>query len=407
MSGAASRFQHFVAVSAVLIGLAVLLAAPLGALGQERPRLAIAMAALVSVPSILGLGRLTQLGCGALVAALVLHLVARAVGRPAAESLALFAAPGWLFVGWQYGLAPLLARLEERRALALAEATPDAAALASLLGHASARVRDRAARRLGGMFAPDAALPLLRERSLAGDEREREAAHAALRALARHPDGWAPVRELLRDRVKDADDALAAEAARSLAQLDAQGDLVASEATGEVRPAVRLAYAEGLLRATEASDGTGSRTSLAATLLTQVLGEPAVDGAVREGALEAMDRVPRREARAAACPLLAREQVTAELLWLFADHGEPEDAPLLARWVAADRYEVCNAAVEALAAIVERAAGDLGQHAAATRAALQAGRARLRDVHPEGDNRLADGLVERITGLDDALAPPG
>src|SRR5690606_35879348 len=179
---------------------------------------------------------------------------------PAVESLALFAAPGWLFVAWQFGLEPLLARLEERRALALADATPDAAALAGLLGHVSAQVREKAARRLGNLFAPEAAFPLLRERWLAGNEREREAAHAALRALARHPDGWAPVRELLRERARDPQDGPAAEAARSLAQLDALGDLVSSEAPGEARPVVRLAYAEGLLRATAASDGTGSRS---------------------------------------------------------------------------------------------------------------------------------------------------
>ncbi len=406
MSGA-SRFQHFIAVSVLLLGVALMLAPQLALVGRGQPTLGLVMTVAVSVPTVLGLTRLTQLGCGALLGAVALHLVARAVGRPALEALLLFAAPGWVFVAWELGLRPLLARLEERRALATVDATPDAVTLAAFLGHASAPVRERAARRLGNLFAPEAAFPVLRERSLAGDEREREAAYSALRALARHPDGWTPVRDLLRERARDPADVPAAEAALSLAQLDALGDLVASEAPGEARPAVRLAYAEGLLRATGASDGTGSRSSLAATLLAQVLGEPSVDDAIRAAALEAMDRVPGREVRAAACPLLARQQVTAELLWLFVDNGQPEDAPLLARWVADDAYEVCNAAVEALEAIVDRADDQLGAHGAGARAALQAGRARLREVHPEGENRLADGLVERLTALDDALAAPG
>ncbi len=403
MSGA-SRFQHFVSVSAVLLGLALLLSSALGPLARERPGLALAMTFAVAVPSVVALTRLTQLGCGALTAAVALHLVARAVGRPALESLLLFAAPGWAFLGWALAVRPLLARLDERRALETVGATSDAAALAGLLGHASARVREQAARRLGSLFSPSAAFPLLRERSLAGDAPERAAAYSALQALARHPDGWALVRDLLRERVKDPSDAPAAEAALSLAQLDALGDLVASEAPGEARPAVRLAYAEGLLRATSASDGTGSRSSLAATLLAQVLGDPAAPDDVRAAALEAMDRVPGREVRAAACPLLVREQVTAELLWLFVDHGQPEDAPLLARWVASDRYDECNAAVEALDAIVDRAAAQLGPHAAPTREALRAGRDRLRAVHAQGDNRLADELVDRLAALDEALA---
>lgn len=399
-------FHHFIASSAVLLGLALLLVPAAGSLATERPGLAALAGAAVAIPSVLALARLTQVGCGALVAAVALHLLARGLGRPPLEGLALFAAPGWLFMGWELLVKPLRARLEERRALARVELTSDATELAALLGHVAAAVRAQAARRLGSLFAPGVALPLLRESSLVGQDAEREAAYTALRALARHPDGWAQVRDLLRERVKDPRDASAAEAALSLAQLDALGELVAIEAPGEARPTVRLAYAVGLLRATSASDGTGSRSSLAATLLAQVLSDAAAPDAVRAGALDAMAGVPGREVRAAACPLLARDQVTAELLWLFVDHGQPEDAPLLTRWLASERYEVCSAAAEALEAIVDRAAGALGPHAAATVAGIQAGRDRLREVHPRGDNRLADGLVDRLTALDDALATP-
>lgn len=398
-----ARLHHFLAVCAVLLGLALLLAAELGPLAQERPALAGVAAFAVGIPPVVAMTRLTQVGCAALVVAVGLHLLARALGRPVVEGLALFAAPGWLFVGWELVMRPLLARAEERRALLAVDTATVAHELAALLGHASPVVRERAARRLGGLFPPDVAFPLLRDASSAAAVEERRAAHTALLALARHPDGWTRVRDLLRERVRDAGDLVAAEAATTLAQLDAQGDLVASAAPGESRPAVRVAYAEGLLRATSASDGTGSRSSLAATLLAHALAEPAADEAVRARALEAIDRVPGREARAAACPLLVRPETTAELLWVFVDHGQPEDGPLLSRWVASDRYEVCNAAVEALEAIHGRAGG-FGPDRDKTVAGLQEGRARLRAVHPPGDNPLADALVERLDDLDAALA---
>ncbi|MCO5170332.1 MAG: hypothetical protein M9894_28685 [Planctomycetes bacterium] len=397
-----ARLHHFLAVCAVLLGLALLLAAELGPLAQERPVVAGVAAFAVGIPPVVAMTRLTQVGCGALVVAVGLHLLARALGRPPLEGLTLFAAPGWLFVGWELALRPLLARAEERRALLAVDTATVGHELAALLGHASPLVRERAARRLGGAFPPDVAFPLLHDASTAAAPDEREAAHLALLALARHPDGWSRVRDLLRERVRDPADAVAAEAARTLAQLDAQGDLVASEAPGEARPAVRVAYAEGLLRATSASDGTGSRRSLAATLLAHAMSDPATDEALRARALEAIDRVPGREARAAACPLLARAETTAELLWVFVDHGQPEDAPLLARWVASDRYEVCNAAVEALEAVVDRAGG-LGPDRLETLSRLEEGKARLRAVHPPGDNPLADGLVERLEGLAEAL----
>lgn len=391
------------ACSATLV-LAVALAHDLGPVAQTRPLAAVLVAAAAVVGPFYALSRVAAPGCGGLVAAAALHLVARALDRPALEAWLLFAAPGLANVVWDLALRPLLERLEARRALTEVDAATVAVKLAPFLAHPAAVVRAQAARRLGGLCPPGEALPLLVEASGRGQDDERRAAYAALLALARHPDGWTPVRDLLRERVRDQDDARAAAAAETLAQLDALGDLVASEAPSEGRPQVRLAYAEGLLRATSASDGTGSRSSLAATLLAQLLADPGAPAPVRASALEAMDRVPGREARAAACPLLARPEVTPELLWVFAEHGQPEDAPLLARWVAVDDYEQCNAAIEALEGIVDRT--DVrGEHAAKTLPLLEAGRARLRGFHPTGDNRLADALVGRIEALEQTIAP--
>lgn len=398
------RQKLFLLACVCTLLLAVALAHDLGPVAQTRPLAAALVAGAALLGPFYALTRVAATGCAGLVAALALHLVARALERPALEAWLLFAAPGLANLMWGVGLRPVLERLEAGRAMGRVDATTAAVKLAPFLAHRAAAVRAQAARRLGGLCPPAEALPLLIEASARGQHDERRAAYAALLALARHPDGWKPVGDLLRERVRDQDDARAAAAAETLAQLDALGDLVASEAPNEGRPAVRLAYAEGLLRATSASDGTGSRCSLAATLLAQLLADPSTDAAVRASALEAMDRVPGREARAAACPLLARPEVTPELLWVFAEHGQPEDAPLLARWVAVDAYEACNAAIEALEGIVSRKA-DLAAHAAATRAALEAGRARLRGVHPAGDNRLADALVGRIEALEETIAP--
>lgn len=387
----------FLTVGFFILGLSLVLAHELGPVAKDQPAVAILAAFAAATPAIVAVARPTGLGCGALAASMALYAFARALGRPPLQALTLFVTPNWIALVWDHAVMPALRRHEARRALVLAAAATTPQEVAAFLGHEAAEVREFAARRMAVSFPPGAVFPLLGEASASPSAAERAAALVALRAVASHPEGRAPVHELLRERARHPDDERAAEAARTLAQLDLLADLVTSEAPGEERPRVRLAYAEGLLSASAASDGTGSRSSLAATLLTQVAGTPGAPEDLRGQAVELMDRIPSREVRAAACPRLVRDQVTPELLWVFAEHGQPEDAPLLARWVAVEDYAVCNAAVEALEAI--RGKGELGPHAAGTRTALEAGKAKLRGVHPPGDNALADSLVDRIDGL--------
>jgi hypothetical protein len=226
--------------------------------------------------------------------------------------------------------------------------------LVAFLGHPDDAVRARAALRMGTFRAANVA-ELLRDALRAAEARTRAAARTALLHQARTPDGFDLARDAFREQIRERDVVLAAEAAHALAGLDALGDLVASLAPGEERAPVRLAYARGLLAATAASDGTGSRASLAATLLASVLGDPKVDVSAREAALDAFDDVPPRETRAVALPLLVRGDATPELLWLLVEHGAPEDAPRVARWAAREPYARASAAVAALEAIVDRA----------------------------------------------------
>lgn len=321
---------------------------------------------------------------------------AHLLGRPPLEGLALLAAAPALFVVWELLVAPALRRAEARRALAVVDGAVAPPELAPFLGHEDDAVRARAALRLGTFRASIVAEPL-RAALRAAEARTRAAARTALLHQARTPDGFDLARDAFREQIRERDAVLAAEAAHALAGLDALGDLVASLAPGEERAPVRLAYARGLLAATAASDGTGSRASLAATLLASVLGDPKVEVSAREAALDAFDDVPPRETRAVALPLLVRGDATPELLWLLVEHGAPEDAPRVARWAAREPYARASAAVAALEAIVDRAGSTgLGVHARATREATVQARDALRAAHPPKDNALADELVERL-----------
>jgi len=321
------------------------------------------------------------------------------LGRPPLEGLLLLAGGPALFVAWELLVAPALRRSEARRALALVDAAAAPPELVAYLGHPDDAVRARASLRMGTFRAANVA-ELLRTALRAAEIRTRAAARTALLHQARTPDGFDLARDAFREQIRERDVVLAAEAAHALAGLDALGDLVASLAPGEERAPVRLAYARGLLAATAASDGTGSRASLAATLLVSVLGDPKVDVSAREAALDAFDDVPPRETRAVALPLLVRGDATPELLWLLVEHGAPEDAPRVARWAAREPYARASAAVAALEAIVDRAGSTgLGLHARATREGTVQARDALRAAHPPKDNALADELVERLEGL--------
>jgi hypothetical protein len=170
------------------------------------------------------------------------------------------------------------------------------------------------------------------------------------------------------------------------------------------RPAVRFAIARGLA-------GAGGDPQVAAAVLVGVLADADADSALRALALDLTDADGHDDdwqARLSA-PLtvqlgkrLRSGQVTAELMWALAAHGRAEDIPLAAAHAGGETVDLANAALEAVAGILNRGV-ELGEYAAATRDALAASRERLRAEHPLGDNGLADKIVARIEVLEKQL----
>lgn len=208
-------------------------------------------------------------------------------------------------------------------------------------------------------------------------------------AAAKRLVGLAPARELVA-RVAT----LSAPAGRSLAR-----------ALGEKEPALAreaLAGATGPLRlhwACATADGDEGARALVA-----LLADPGLATEERGDALDALERSPRPVVRlAAVSALAAAESPTPELLWALADTGEPADAHLAARHVAAPSFPTASTACEAVGTLLGRGAPPDGP---AIREQLAAGRARVRGMHPRGDNPLADELVATLEDLEARLPAP-
>src|SRR5688500_17560313 len=200
----------FLAVILPLAGLCLVLAHELQPVGVTRPGLAVVAAFLAVVPPVVTLSRPSQVGCATLTASLALWACARLLERPPLEGVRQFVAPLWVALLWEHAARPLLARRETARAHATDPVLATAPEVAPYLSHPSSDVRDLAARRLGSAFAPVASFPLLRGATQSLDPLERDAAYAALRAMATHPDGRAQVHDLLRERSRDPDEERAA-----------------------------------------------------------------------------------------------------------------------------------------------------------------------------------------------------
>ncbi|MCA8923635.1 MAG: hypothetical protein KDD82_17590, partial [Planctomycetes bacterium] len=160
-------------------------------------------------------------------------------------------------------------------------------------------------------------------------------------------------------------------------------------------PDARVGHALGLL----ARDATAGSAAVVG-----ILADAELSPRQRQEALEAFDRAPGDLFLERAREALDAGGGTAELAWVFHDLGQPEDAPRVARLLAAHDYDVANAAVDALAGVLAR--GELGEHAAPTRAAVREALRLLRAEHPAGQNRLADGLAEALGELEADLSPP-
>lgn len=213
----------------------------------------------------------------------------------------------------------------------------------------------------------------------------------ALDALAALPPTRARALELLRAAVGGDQPELAALAAERWAARD-PADAAGRVAT-ETRPEVRLGLGRGLLRADPPAGGLA---------LVALVSDPEADDDLRAEALDDLDALPPPALRAPAAAALEAGRVTPELLWLLAEHGGPEQAAPVAAHLQSPRFETARAALESVKGILARHA-QLGPARGPIAAALQAGKDALRAVHPPGDNLLADGLVDGIDGLLQAM----
>ena len=397
----------FFALGGVVIGLMIALRPAMSELGQPWGTL---LAIAVAVPTVSNLLRYKSapLGCAVVPLGFLLWVLAWQLGRTWTERALLLGGPNLVFYAWRTGWRPWqLARLA-RQAIGEVGGLGSASELAPYLRHAAGEVREAAARKLSEQ-PPDEVLQALDPYLSGGEPEPRRAALRALELLGER--GGPGARERLGALISAApsedagpaaeaseDAGPAAEAARVLGSL---GPSACAEFTGDPRPAVRLGLAEGL------RGRTPPAASEAAELLVGVAGSAQAPEPLRVAALEAGDvpseasAGPWREALRVALRDYARreEGATPEVLWLLAEHGEPQDAPWAARFVAAGEYGLANAGVEALEQIFNRCEAQLGDAARETHGLLRAGVASVREVHPAGDNRLADLLVERLEGL--------
>lgn len=405
------------AVGAVVVGVSAILAPVAGPLiTAGRAPLALLLVGAAGLPAVVNLARYRRApaGCAAVPLAFVAWGAAWAAGRSPVEQVVWLAAPNVALLGFEWGVRPALRWQAARQALGRLASEGDPVAVAAFLSDPSAAVRTAAARALGAL-EPRAAMAALEAPARADADETRAAAHAAIAALARRGPAERELAVALTHRVAGSGPPAAAEAAAGhLATLEERParawELLAQEA---VAPAARVALAAGIAANQPVADGP----ALARALVAVAAASDAPDGA-RARALDVLgDAAPEDEDEAAAwraeVAAAARQALTVhvppgpELLWLLAEHGRPEDAPQVARWAGDELFARSIAAVEGTAGIVARTDA-LGAWLEPTCAALEQGRARVREVHPPGDNLLADRYVERIEHLLAVLAeePP-
>jgi hypothetical protein len=161
----------------------------------------------------------------------------------------------------------------------------------------------------------------------------------------------------------------------------------------ERRAAVRIELAKAIAVSPE-----GAR------VLVELVADEGVESPVREDALSWLEDSPRAvvaEACRSAVENARERPPTAQVLGALARVGDPSDAALAARFVAAPDFDVASSACAAVEEMVERGApGDR----ALLEKALRDARSTLRAHHPERDNPLADELV---AGVDRVLARLG
>ncbi|HZV02128.1 MAG TPA: hypothetical protein VFF73_35795 [Planctomycetota bacterium] len=183
--------------------------------------------------------------------------------------------------------------------------------------------------------------------------------------------------------------------ARSLARAVGarEPSLLVRALENEARAEQRLVLAQGIAATEE-----GTRA------LVAIAGRESATATERGEALDALERSPRERVRVHVRAAVEGAMTpTAELLWALSEAGEPEDALLAARFVAAESFGTASSACEAVFALLERGPPS---EAARLREVLALGRSRVREYHAKGENPLADDLVARLEELEARLPNP-
>lgn len=391
----------FVATLLLVILLALTVGPALAELAEHRIELAIAITGAVAVPALANLLRYKRSpwGCAVLPLSFGFYGLAYLFDRSGLECTVALGAPNAAFLAWHVLVKPAYGWATAQAALGALDSLASAGEFAPFLAHRASSVRRRAASLIAARPVDEALKEL--NPALRSAAPQRGAAAQALLSLAGEGKLPAAVAIEIDGLVKEADAEVAEVGAELVGRLDATR---AHALSADPRPLVRLGLARGLVLA-------GREPKLAAVLLAGLLGDAAIDGGLRVTTLDLTD-APDAGAEALAAlaaaltPSLANElasgSVTPELLWALAEHGESVQAPQIAACVGHAEVAVGNAALEALEGLLNRGL-DLGANSAATCAALAEGRTRLREAHPPGENRLADGLVARTEAIERGL----
>lgn len=367
-----------------LLGLILILGVwfPLVEGGEETPAVDMAWAlAIVGVP-VVNLLRYERApwGCLPLALSVLAWGLAFSLGADPLVCALLVIAPNALFLLAELSLGPPLRRAQRDARLAELDAGASAEREVELLKHRAPEVQARAAAALAAR--PWGEVHAALEPALAS----RLPPRGLLGALGACAERHAAVAPWVAERLAGA----IGELHQPLGELLGRHGLEVPEAPADAR----VGHAVGVLQRDPAAG---------IALAVGVLADASLTPAQRQVALEALDAAPETtEVVAAVRAALGADAATAELLWVFHDHGQPEDAPAVAALLGSHDYDVANAAVDALAGVLAR--GELGQHRAPTLAAVQRAHQRLRAEHTPGENRLADGLAGALGELEADLS---
>ncbi|MBL4846393.1 MAG: hypothetical protein JKY65_12770 [Planctomycetes bacterium] len=336
------------------------------------------------------------MGCAVVPAGILLFALARATNlAPEIQAFGLLI-PNLPFYLWVSAIKPLLERRAATTAIASIAASDDPTAWAAYLEHPRLQVRHAAAQALATRPFADVS-GLLASPLQSVEPGVRGAAAETIRAAGlREKDS---VAAWLSEQAQGGSAGLPA--AGLLAELDPA--LALKLVTPESSHTFRLAVAEGLLHR-QPLDGESAAPLLVTVVTSGESKDQRGDAYYLAARFSSEDEALTNALLAA---LREREGVpSVEEVALLGELGRNGgDARRAAAYTGLEDYDMAAAALEAVEAIARRTENALGEGQAEVVAALSNSKESIRKRHPEGENRLADQLLDRLETLLDSLAP--